>query len=222
MRKSFVVLVLLLIPASLFAQDWRNRRAPRDRYGYGSLENKFELTPFVGYTWGGTIYSSQNSVFNQDVDAASSANIGVDFSIPLRQGFKLELMASHQNTDLQNGGGGLFTPNNKVASIDINYYQAGVQIPFNTGRNVYPFVIVTAGVANLSPNISGATSATRFAMSAGGGVKVPINPNMGFRFDIRGYVTNVGRDNGCNYCGDYGYSDTFYQGQANFGVFFSF
>jgi len=59
MRKSFVVLVLLLIPASLFAQDWRNRRAPRDRYGYGSLENKLELTPFVGYTWGGTIYGDQ-------------------------------------------------------------------------------------------------------------------------------------------------------------------
>src|SRR5204862_2828181 len=106
MRKLLVVLVLLLIPASLFAQDWRNRRAPRDRY-YG-LENKFELTPFVGYTWGGTIYADQTNVFNQDVNAASSGNIGVDFSIPLRQGFKLELMAAHQNADLQNGNGGLF------------------------------------------------------------------------------------------------------------------
>jgi len=222
MRKFLVVLVLLLIPASLFAQDWRNRRAPRDRYGYGfGLDNKFELTPFVGYTWGGTIYADQSNVFNHDVDAASSGNIGVDFAVPLRQGFKIELMAAHQNTDLQNGNGGLFTPNNRVASIDINYYQAGLQIPFNTGHNVYPFVIVTAGVANLSPNIAGASSATRFAMSAGGGVKVPINPNMGFRFDIRGYVTSLGNDS-CNSCYGYGYNDTFYQGQANLGVFFSF
>ena len=221
MRKLLVVFVLLLIPISLSAQDWRNRHAPRDRYGnsYG-LDNKFELTPFAGYTWGGTIYANQNNVFNQDVDAASSGNIGVDFSVPLRQGFKLELMASHQNTDLQHGGG-LFTPSNRVASMDVNYYQAGIQIPFNTGRNVYPFVIVTAGVANLSPNVTGVSSATRFAMSAGGGVKVPINPNMGVRFDIRGYVTSLGNDSACSACG-YGYNDTFYQGQANFGVFFSF
>jgi len=222
MRKVLVVLILLLIPASLFAQDWRNRRAPRDRYGYGfGLDNKFELTPFAGYTWGGTIYADQTNVFNHDVDAASSGNIGVDFAIPLRQGFKLELMAAHQNADLTTGNGGLFTPNNKVASMDINYFQAGLQIPFNTGHNVYPFVIVTAGVANLSPNVNGVSSATRFAMSAGGGVKVPINPNMGIRFDIRGYVTQLGNDSACSAC-NYGYNSTFYQGQANLGVFFSF
>lgn len=222
MRKFLVLVVLLLIPASLFAQDWRNRRAPRDRYGYGfGLDNKFELTPFAGYTWGGTIYADQTNVFNQDVNAESSANIGVDFAIPLRQGFKIELMAAHQSADLTTGNGGLFTPNNRVASMDINYYQAGLQIPFNTGHNVYPFVIVTAGVANLSPNISGVASATRFAMSAGGGVKVPINPNMGIRFDIRGYVTQLGNDNVCDRC-SYGYNNTFYQGQANLGVFFAF
>lgn len=222
MRKLLVVVALLLIPASLFAQDWRNRHAPRDRYGYGyGLENKYELTPFVGYTWGGTIYADQTNVFNQDVNAESSGNIGIDFAVPLRQGFKIELMAAHQNTNLTTGNGGLFEPNNKVASMDINYYQAGLQIPFNTGRNVYPFVIVTAGVADLAPNISGVSSATRFAMSVGGGVKVPINPNMGVRFDIRAYVTQLGNDSACASC-YYGYNSTFYQGQANLGVFFSF
>src|SRR2546422_2005814 len=198
MRKLFVVLVLLLIPISLSAQDWRNRRAPRDRYGSGyGLENKFELTPFVGYTWGGTIYAGQTNLFNQDVDAASSGNIGVNFAIPLRQGFKLELEAAHQNTNLETGGA-LFQPNNKVASIDINYYQAGLQIPFDVGRNVSPFMIVTDGVGNFSPNIQGVSAATRFAMSVGGGVKVPINPNVGDRFDIRAYVTQHGNDSACN------------------------
>ena len=221
MRKVLFVFVLLLIPASLFAQDWRNRHAPRDRYnsGYG-LDNKFELTPFLGYTWGGTIYADQTNVFNQDVNAASKGNIGVDFAVPLRQGFKLELMATHQNTDLQTGSG-LFSPNNKVASMDINYYQAGLQIPFDVGRNVSPFMIVTAGVGNFSPDIAGVSSATRFAMSVGGGVKVPINPNVGVRFDIRAYVSQLGNDSACNLC-SYGYNSTFYQGQANLGVFFSF
>src|SRR5438046_9015794 len=104
MRKLFVVLVLLLIPISLSAQDWRNRRAPRDRYGSGyGLENKFELTPFVGYTCGGTIYGDQTNIFNNDVDAASSGNIRLHFAVPLRQGSKLELVAAHANTELENG-----------------------------------------------------------------------------------------------------------------------
>jgi hypothetical protein len=220
MRKLWFVVVLLLIPASLFAQDWRNRRAYGDRYGRNYLDDKFELTPFLGYTWGGTIYAGQSSIFNQDVNAASTSNVGASFAVPLRQGFKLELEASHQGTHLTTGGG-LFEPDNRVANMDVNYYQAGLQIPFNTGRGVYPFILVTGGVATLSPDIRGVSSATRFAASVGGGVKVPVNPNVGVRFDIRAYVTSLGNNSACNAC-SYGYNDTFYQGQANFGIFFSF
>ena len=64
MRKVCLVLVLLILPTSLFAQY---RRRPYDRY----YDNRFELTPFVGYTWGGTIYSDVTTVFGpQDVQAA--------------------------------------------------------------------------------------------------------------------------------------------------------
>ena len=52
MRKSVLLLILLALPTTVFAQsdddeDWRRRtsyNAPR--------ENAFELTPFVGYRWG--------------------------------------------------------------------------------------------------------------------------------------------------------------------------
>src|SRR2546428_1371367 len=56
MRKLTLLLTLFLIPASLMAQDdWRNRRPSyRDPYRYTD-QNMFELTPFLGYRYGGTI-----------------------------------------------------------------------------------------------------------------------------------------------------------------------
>jgi hypothetical protein len=224
MRKSLFVITLLLIPASLFAQDWRNRRSAPDRYDrYNRLEDKFEITPFVGYAWGGTIYADQTSLFNQDVDVASSANFGASFAVPLREGFKIELLADRQNTHLETGGGNLFEPNNTVANFDITYYQAGLQIPFAVSRNVKPFVVVSAGVANLDPRINGVSSSTRFAASVGLGVKIPINPQAGFRADIRGFYTSLG-NNGCSDCyfGSYGYNNYLSQGQANVGFYFAF
>lgn len=224
MRKLVFLVVLVLIPASLFAQDdWRNRRTyPRDRYDRANLlEDKFEITPFVGYAWGGTIYADQTNLFNQDVDVASSADFGASFAIPLREGFKIELLADRQNTHLETGGGALFEPNNTVANFDITYYHAGLQIPFGVSRNVKPFVIVSAGVANLDPRINGVASSTRFSASAGIGVKVPINPQAGFRADIRGFYTSLGNDTACRSC-LYGYNNYLSQGQANVGFYFAF
>lgn len=222
MRKYLLFgVVVLLLPAVVSAQDWRNRRGPRDYASPYSLQDKFELTPFVGYAWGGTIYADQTNLFNQDVDVASSADFGASFAVPLREGFKLEFMADRQNTHLETGGGQLFEPNNRVANFDITYYQAGLQIPFNPGRTVQPFIIVSAGVANLDPRISGVSSSTRFAASFGGGVKVPITPNAGFRGEIRGFFTSLGNNNVCDSC-YYGYSNNLYQGQANVGFYFAF
>jgi len=225
MRKVLFIAALLLIPASLFAQgDWRNRRSAPDRYDrYNRIEDKFEITPFVGYAWGGTIYADQTALFNQDVDVASSADFGASFAIPLRDGFKIELLADRQNTHLETGGGTLFEPNNTVANFDITYYHAGLQIPFATSRNVRPFVIVSAGVANLDPRINGVASSTRFSASAGIGVKIPINPQAGFRADIRGFYTSLGNNN-CDRCyfGNYGYNNYLSQGQANVGFYFAF
>ena len=81
---------------------------------------------------------------------------------------------------------------------------------------------MSAGVANLDPRVSGATSSTRFAASAGIGVKVPINRNVGIKIEERGFFTALSNygDN-CRSC-YYTYNHDLYQGETNFGVFFRF
>src|SRR5207248_7529409 len=134
---------------------------------------------------------------NQDVDLESSANFGVSFGIPIANDMKVEFMVDHQNTNLTTSSGSIFGHNNNLGDIDVTYYHAGLQIPFNISRNATPFVVVSAGVANLDPNVAGASAANRFSASAGIGVKVPFNRNAGFRLEGRGFYTSTSNNDRC-------------------------
>jgi len=219
MRK-LLFLAVLLLSTPLLAQDrdddWRRRR-----YRDSPSEHAFELTPFVGYRWGGTIFADQTFVFGEDVDVAPSANLGINLGIPLGDsGMKLELMANRQASELETGSG-LFEPDNRVADIDVTYLHAGLQIPFGRSRNATPYVIASAGLANLDPQISGVSAENRFSASAGIGVKVPVSRALSLRFEGRGYYTALEEDTNCTFC-DYFYNRDFYQGEVNLGLSFTF
>jgi hypothetical protein len=217
MRKlTLVVLLLLIVPGSLFAQYGR-----RDRYRYFN-DNSFEITPFVGYTWGGTIYSGQTTFLGQNADVASSANFGVNLGIPIQpNGMKIELMVDHQATNFTTGDNGLFGSSNRLGDFDITYYHVGVLVPFSPSYAATPYVIGSAGVATLDPRTSGVSISTRFSASAGIGVKIPIQDHAGFRGEIRGFYTSLPNDVSCRLC-NYTYNRDLFQGQANLGLYFKF
>jgi Outer membrane protein beta-barrel domain len=194
MRKAVLMTLLLLVPAAtLLAQPWRdNRYTPRD--------NSFDVTPFAGYRWGGTIYADQTNLYGQNVDLQSSANYGVSFGIPISQtGLKLELMVDRQDTNVGTGGG-LFTPGGNFGNFHVTYYHGGLMIPFNQSRAATPYVAVSAGLANLDPAKQGVTSTNKFSAAAGVGVNVPINRQLGFRVEFRGFYTPTGNTNNCSHC----------------------
>jgi hypothetical protein len=224
MRKLIFVVLVLMVPVSLLAQDegWRDRRGDRDYRGRSNTDNFFELTPFGGYRYGGTIFADQTNLFNQDLDVASSGNFGIDFGIPIFNGMKIELMVNRQNTHFTTGGGGLFGPNDRVGAFDITYFHGGIQVPFAVSRSATPYIIVSAGVASLDPRISGASTSNRFSAGAGVGIKVPISRNVGIRVEERGYFTSLSNNrDDCSSC-YWNYNHDLYQGETNFGVFFRF
>jgi hypothetical protein len=223
MRKLLLLVAILLIPASsLLAQDepWRNRPSRTGRY---AGDNFFELTPFVGYRYGGTIFADQSRLFRQDVSVESSASFGANFAIPISNGWKVELLVDRQNTHFTSGAGGLFTPSDRLGDFTITYFHGGLVIPFAVSRSASPYFAVSAGVANLDPRVSGASSDTRFSAGAAIGVKVPINRNLGIKVEERGYFTSLNNNNGdnCRSC-YYNYNHDLYQGETNVGVFFRF
>ncbi|MBV9497185.1 MAG: outer membrane beta-barrel protein [Acidobacteria bacterium] len=225
MRKTTLSLVLLLslFAVSAFAQDegWRNRRGYRQPYNSG---NMFELTPFGGYRYGGTIFADQTDLFTRDVDVANSVNWGVSAGVPIgNTPLKLELLVDRSASHLETGGG-LFDPSNRVGDIDVTYYHAGIQIPFATSRSAEPFLLFSAGVANLDPHISNVSADNRFSAAAGVGVKLPVSRNLSLRIDARGYFTSLGsedRSRNCSRC-SYDYEHDLYQGETNVGLVFKF
>jgi hypothetical protein len=223
MRKALLVLLTLSLTTTLFAQDdddWRRRRGRDDTRYDAPRDGAFELTPFVGYRWGGTIFANQTFIFGEDVDVEPSMSLGASFGIPLGDsGFKLELMANRQSSELETGSS-LFEPDNNVADIDVTYLHGGLQIPFARSRNASPYVVVSAGLANLDPQIRGVSAEQRFSASAGIGVKVPMSEMLSFRFEGRGFYTALEEDE-CNIC-EYFYNEDFYQGEVNAGLLFSF
>ena len=214
-RYTLLLILILVVPSSLHAQYRNYRRdSPRD--------SAVERPPFAGYRYGGTIFADQSDLFTRDVDLASSADFGAALGVPLGDtGMKIELMVSHQETELESGGG-LFNPADPVADIDVTYYHAGLLFPFARSRNATPFVIISAGIANLDPKVLGVTSENRFSASAGVGVKVPFNRNLGLRVEARGYYTSTGnQDDRCSRC-YYDYNHDLYQGETNIGLVISF
>lgn len=225
MRK-IAVLLLLLLPSSVFAQNidrgrdesWRDRRFTYSTPSY----NMFELTPFGGYRWGGTLYADRSDLFGFDSELASAGNVGLNFGIPIGgSAMKFELMVNQQQTHLQTGAG-LFEPEAAIADFDVTYYHGGLQIPIGDPEaGAIPFLVFSAGVANLRPDIPGVTAENRFSASAGLGVKIPFNRNVGLRIEGRGYFTSLDGDDECYRCYD-SYGDTLTQGETNIGLVISF
>ena len=225
MRKLTFLTLLLLASTSLFAQPWRgpNRDRYRDRY---YRDNFFEVTPILGYRYGGTIYSSDTNVFNRDLDISSDLNYGLNLGIPINDsGLKLELLVDRQDSHLTTGGGDLFGPDHRLARIHTTYYQAGVLVPFARSRQLTPYFALDAGVANLDLDVAGTSAANRFAASAAIGLKFPVSNNLGIKIEERGFYANTGSYNNdrCGFFDDCGRSDTnLYQGETTIGVSFKF
>jgi hypothetical protein len=218
MRKSLFVFVLFLSTSPVFAQEWRERRyAPRD--------NQSELTIFTGYRWGGTIYADTTNLFTNDVAVKSASNYGVNFAFPINQsGMKVELLVDRQDTNFTRERAGLFTSNPNLGRFHVTYYQAGIVVPFAESRAVTPYAAVSFGLANLDPELSGASTSNRFAASAGVGLKVPVNRNLALKVEARGYFTSMDdHDFRCGSCYNGSYFDRdLYQGETSVGVAFRF
>ena len=216
MRKQLLVLALLLVPGSVFAQ-----------YGpHQYLDNFFELSPYVGYRYGGTIYASDTNLFRTDADIQSNLNYGLLFAIPLNNGWKVELAVDRQDSHFTSGNG-LFAPENNMGNVDTTYYYAGMMMPFAATRSAVPYFTFGAGVGNIAPHIDHASSETAFMTGLGIGVKIPLNRNVGVKIEERGYFTFLSTGGSNNHyhdgCGcSYNYGSTLSQGETNFGMYFRF
>ena len=195
LRRSVLFLVLLLALGSSHAAD-------------------LEITPFVGYRFGGEIDSDSNPVvFMSNADVDASGTYGLALGIRPKAGLLIELSADRQQTELLESGPflGGDTP---LFDADVTYYHVGAGWIW-AGDDWEGFITGSIGVAELDPDSAVLSSEDDFSVSVGGGIKVWAHRHVGFRFELRGYWANF-ETGDADWWDEIG--DGFYQGQVRVGV----
>ncbi len=187
------------------------------------VSRNFELTPFVGYTWGGE-FSDEVTGASLKVDEATSYGIMLDIKQDEQRW--IELYVSRQPTRLRTESG-TFTGNPRF-DLNIDYYHIGGTYGAGEGM-VRPFIVGTLGVTHMMPDGPGLDSVIKFSMSLGGGVRLYATDRIGFRLEGRWFGT-LFDGGGTVFCASGGgatcaihiQGDLFSQFLANAGVIVAF
>jgi hypothetical protein len=167
LSRSLVITVLLLgggaIPA--LAQS-------------GPGAHRFEISPFVGYQFGGTL-----RVQAGDLLLKADMNYGGTLNVAVRPGVQLELAYIRQDTELRLKDYA-FGRTETLFAMAVEYFQVGGLYEPRSGR-VRPYGLVTAGLTHFNPKPEDRSSEWRFSFGLGGGFKAFVTERLGFRFQGR-------------------------------------
>ncbi|NOR14471.1 MAG: outer membrane beta-barrel protein [Candidatus Aminicenantes bacterium] len=209
-RKAIFIFVLVMALGVLPTSAQQN-----------NVWNKFEVTPFVGFHFGGKIRTREG-----DITLKDGAGYGVIVDISVRPGAQVEFLYSHQPTELRLNS---FVTGGKEVLFDaaMDYWQIGGLMEFYRGGMAKPFGVMTLGLTHLNSKEVGASSETRFSFGFGGGVKAQPSKHIGFRAEGRLYFTYISGGSGL-WCGLPGGcwitlgGEAMVQGQLNAGVIIAF
>ncbi len=141
-----------------------------------------EVAPFGGYRFGGDFFEL---VTNQPVDLDGAPVVGVAVNFAMYEGLSVEGLFSHQEARVTVPGGALASPTRFRVTVD-QWLAGGLQ-EFGYGR-VRPFL---TGLLGLTRYAGEGDNEIRFAVSAGGGVKLWPVRRLGVRLDGRVFATFV-------------------------------
>jgi hypothetical protein len=178
-----------------------------------------EINPFAGYLFGGEFARGSNELFDFDVDVDDEVVYGGRLGFNFNDYFQLEFEYAATRTAFTTSEELFADAGEHLADLDIDYYMGYATFNFGS-RQVVGYFTMGAGAATLDPGprqdivciqqCTDPSSDTRFTGALGGGVKLFVTPNFGFRFDARGYGTflDEGNDFDEDYC--HGYDDCSY------------
>jgi hypothetical protein len=145
-----------------------------------SAQGKFEITPLVGYQFGGKL-----RMYEGDLKIKDQMNYGLAASTALSQDARVEFMWTHMETsaDFRPYYGYDFLRGS--FDLNINYYQIGGVREFPQGGAVVPFGEFTLGAVQFTPSDVNISETWRFSVSLGGGAKFWISDHIGIRLQGR-------------------------------------
>jgi parvulin-like peptidyl-prolyl isomerase len=194
-----------------------------------SRDPVFEITPTIGWRWGGTTAESATS-YLEKVDVPNAMSWGLSAEYVVTPWGSLEVLWSHQDTILQaKFNAAAVGYDDKISHLNIDTFQiGGMWMSGDSSNKARLYFDILLGVSVLTPSPEFSTL-WRFSGSVGGGIKYYFADHFGLRLGARWmpiYInsTSSGYATCSPYYGCYSYYGTNYlnQGDAYGGLILRF
>jgi hypothetical protein len=148
-------------------------------------EERFaEITPFIGYRFGGTFEQEQSEA---EYELNDSPSFGLIVNIRHQDPTQWEIFYSQQKTEAEFLGA---TTNDPEVDIDLHVLQLGGTYQFE-GELARPYLAFTLGGTHIRTSSAESRSDTFFSGSIGVGMKFLPTSRVGIRVEARAYGTLV-------------------------------
>jgi len=147
-----------------------------------AMAQSVEITPTVGYVFGGDLDDAALYDLNGKLKIEDSEEYGISADFMTRDGWGVELLWMRQSSNLD--GADTFIDDKLATSV--NTFHLGGIYQFRRGTSLQPFVVGTLGATQLK---AGGLTHNGFSYAAGGGVKFYFGNHFGVR--AQGSVSNT-------------------------------
>jgi hypothetical protein len=171
-----------------------DQRPIRDGDHWAFPDERFQLTPFLGFTLFGGV-----DVVNGTLRIDDALIYGIVLDVRVKGMALVE--AEYRRTSSELVLERPFEPDTKLFGLDANYFDVGMQVELLPGV-ARPYAGLSAGLALINPH-NNLDDEVRFSLSLEGGIKVFFSKNVGLRAQAR-LTTTFFSDSSPIFCGNDG------------------
>ena len=146
-----------------------------------AADDRFEIVPYAGFRTGGDFEFED---VQQDAHVDSQGSFALALNMNIDANSQYQLYFSRQATRIEPNPA---TPDG--TDLDIGYLHFCGTLTPDTSLPFKPYLVGTLGATWFSPDVAGAHDSTRFSISLGGGLRIPVRPNFNLLLEARGFVT---------------------------------
>jgi opacity protein-like surface antigen len=212
---------LLFVVGTVGAAVAQAQGTPADDGDSDSSLMRWEVTPFIGYRMDGD-FDISGAPGGGDLDDQGSFGFAVNLLIDETASY--ELFYSRQEAS--------FADTSALApfDLDVEYLHIGGTLLLSDELPIAPYMVGGLGLTRFSPQTGTGSDDSRFSVSLGAGVKLPVTQRFGVRLEARGFLTFVNSDSAffCvsdsqgGACAVQAKTDSFFQYELLAGATFSF
>ena len=179
-----------------------------------------EITPLIGYRFGGDFGTTQDKVHNR-IELSEETSYGLLTAWSFDRKRQGEFLISHYNTNFSVSDD--FSASN--SDLGITYAHIGGNVPVADGL-VPLYVTGGFGLTHLAPKDNALSDETRFSVNVGLASKIELSENFSLRLDSRVYGTFFNSESSifCDVetCAIYISSDIWFQTEVSAGLTYRF